>query len=55
MRQRQRIAGALLSHAGFQLLTPQAGTLAALTVFRDPRLFVAFGYPVVLPVQASSA
>jgi hypothetical protein len=37
------------------VLTPQAGTLAALTIFRDPRLFVAFGYPVVLPAQASSA
>ena len=38
-----------------QVLTLQDGAIAALTVFRDPQLFVAFGFPVVLPYQVAGA
>jgi RNA polymerase sigma-70 factor (ECF subfamily) len=34
-----------------QLLTPKDDKIAALTVFRDPQLFTAFGLSTVLPVQ----
>jgi RNA polymerase sigma-70 factor (ECF subfamily) len=33
---------------GIELLTLQDDAIAVLTVFRDPRLFAAFGLPVVL-------
>ena len=36
-----------------ELLTLQDDTIAVLTVFRDPRLFTAFGLPVFLPVQGT--
>jgi len=42
------------AHA-LQVLTLQDGAIAALTVFRDPQLFVAFGFPVVQPYQAAGA
>jgi RNA polymerase sigma-70 factor (ECF subfamily) len=34
-----------------QVLTLQDGMVMAMTMFRDPRLFVPFGFPVVLPDQ----
>jgi RNA polymerase sigma-70 factor, ECF subfamily len=36
---------------GIELLTLQDDAIAVLTVFRDPRLFAAFGLPTVLPTQ----
>jgi RNA polymerase sigma-70 factor (ECF subfamily) len=36
---------------GIELLTLQDDAIAVLTVFRDPRLFAAFGLPAVLPTQ----
>jgi RNA polymerase sigma-70 factor (ECF subfamily) len=38
---------------GINLLTLQDNAIAVLTVFRDPRLFAAFGLPVVLPTQGT--
>jgi RNA polymerase sigma-70 factor, ECF subfamily len=38
---------------GINLLTLQDDAIAALTVFRDPRLFAAFGLPAVLPTQGT--
>jgi RNA polymerase sigma-70 factor, ECF subfamily len=38
---------------GIELLTLQDDAVAALTVFRDPRLFAAFGLPPVLPTQGT--
>lgn len=36
---------------GIELLTLQDDAIAAITVFRDPQLFAAFGLPAVLPTQ----
>jgi RNA polymerase sigma-70 factor (ECF subfamily) len=36
---------------GIALLTLLDDAIAVLTVFRDPRLFAAFGLPAVLPTQ----
>jgi RNA polymerase sigma-70 factor (ECF subfamily) len=38
---------------GIELLTLQDDAIAVLTVFRDPRLFAAFGLPTVLPAQGT--
>jgi RNA polymerase sigma-70 factor (ECF subfamily) len=38
---------------GIELLTLQDDAIAVLTVFRDPRLFAAFGLPAVLPTQGT--
>jgi RNA polymerase sigma-70 factor, ECF subfamily len=38
---------------GIELLTLQDDAIAVLTVFRDPRLFAAFGLPTVLPTQGT--
>ncbi len=36
---------------GIELLTIQEDVITVLTIFRDPRLFAAFGLPAVLPTQ----
>jgi RNA polymerase sigma-70 factor (ECF subfamily) len=41
------------AHA-IELLTLQDDANAALAVFRDPRLFAAFGFPTVLPTQGAT-
>ena len=38
---------------GIELLTLQNNAIAALTIFRDPRLFAAFGLPAILAAQGT--
>ena len=38
---------------GIELLTLQDDAITVLTIFRDPRLFAAFGLPTVLPTQGT--